>query len=338
MCKTLGEFKIKNLKGGFQRRPELICQRITPVKCSSQAGGSNVRNTKVERIQYELVTASLKLLHSVDFVDKVTKVSPYLKFPSHEPFYHGGEEQHAASKALPLTLDIGCGVGYSLKPLIAIGYPCIGVDLDLSSLQQTKTDLLHPVFRNHFKSSAMDLLTEAKLDKKYVQVFNSAYSQQHNNILKKEAIECDSYRNRYHDCLRIQPNLDGPSMSSVLKPSTPVADVVRWDLKHGLPFKPSSFDLAISISFLQWLFYGNTEKQLHSFFASLKSILYPKGRAIIQFYPQNMTHLEKAVRHAMPYFHGIVVGDYPHLDRVHSNRNSAVTKDDANYEAGFFNR
>ncbi|RUS85551.1 hypothetical protein EGW08_006694 [Elysia chlorotica] len=234
-----------------------------------------MRNSKVERIQHELVTASLKLLHTVRFVDKVTTVSKYPPFLSQELYIHGSEgAQYDAPKTLPLTVDIGCGGGYSLKPLIAMGYPCIGVDLDLSSLQQTKIDLLSPKFRNHLRSKAISV--------------------------------------------NIQPDLDTISTSPLrnkLNALSPAADVVRWDLRRGLPFKQNSFDLAISISFLQWLFYGNPKDQLDRFFATLKSVLCPNGRAILQFYPQNRKQLEEAVERAMPYFRGVVLGDYPHLDR-----------------------
>jgi 18S rRNA (guanine1575-N7)-methyltransferase len=60
----------------------------------------------------------------------------------------------------------------------------------------------------------------------------------------------------------------------------------------GLPFRPASFDGAISISALQWLCYSESSDQvprarLMRFFSSLYTILKRSARAILQFYPQN---------------------------------------------------
>ncbi|KAH9510003.1 hypothetical protein Btru_044811 [Bulinus truncatus] len=93
------------------------------------------------------------------------------------------------------------------------------------------------------------------------------------------------------------------------------ADLVRWDLRYGLPFKESSFDLAVSISFLQWLFYGQCQEQLDAFFFSLRSVVRSGGKAVIQFYPASASQVENAVKIAMKHFYGVLVGDYPHLDR-----------------------
>ncbi|XP_059165016.1 uncharacterized protein LOC131947746 [Physella acuta] len=93
------------------------------------------------------------------------------------------------------------------------------------------------------------------------------------------------------------------------------ADLLRCDLRYGLPFKAGSFDLVISISFLQWLFHGDSQTQLNLFFRSLRHVLQPNGRAVLQFYPSCRSQLEEAVNFAVKYFHGVLLGDYPHLDR-----------------------
>ena len=304
VCAKLDEFKIKNLKGGFRRRPELICLRGDSSHGSTRARHANVIKStkKVERIQSELVAAALRLVQDIKFVSKVS--------PSLTSGVDGQSEvmQYVINDDnLPLIIDIGCGSGHSLKPLIGEGYSCIGVDLDLSSLQQANSGDLLPSIESR-KSVTFDWgdsLLPASKDQARVYVTSYANNEQ-TNVLKEGVIEC----NHFH-----QSCPDKSRRLLTHKPMQAAADVVRWDLRHGLPFKRNSFDLAISISFLQWLFYGNPQKQLDTFFAALKSILCPGGRAVLQFYPQNKAQLESAVMYALPYFHGVVVGDYPHLDR-----------------------
>lgn len=73
--------------------------------------------------------------------------------------------------------------------------------------------------------------------------------------------------------------------------------IVQSDLGDGLPFKPGSFDGAISISALQWL--CNADKKHHSpakrllkLFSSLYTCLTREGRAVFQFYPENPQQVE----------------------------------------------
>lgn len=73
--------------------------------------------------------------------------------------------------------------------------------------------------------------------------------------------------------------------------------VLKLDLGDGLPFKPGSFDAAISISALQWL--CNADKKSHSpakrllkLFSTLYTSLTREGKAVLQFYPENADQVE----------------------------------------------
>ncbi len=86
-------------------------------------------------------------------------------------------------------------------------------------------------------------------------------------------------------------------------------DLLSSDMGQGLPFRPASFDGAISISALQWLCYSNSSDQdprlrLNRFFSSLYSILKRDAKAILQFYPENP---EQAVLIAQVRTFGIVL-------------------------------
>ena len=92
--------------------------------------------------------------------------------------------------------------------------------------------------------------------------------------------------------------------------------VVRTDITNGLCFKESTFDWAISVSFLQWLCVGSQSSEtLDRFFSSLRSVLKSDGKAGIQFYPRNAGDVYKVISQARKYFKGALVSDFPHLDR-----------------------
>lgn len=64
------------------------------------------------------------------------------------------------------------------------------------------------------------------------------------------------------------------------------------DIGQGVPFRPGSFDAAISISAIQWLCNAETsdvspEGRLRRFFEGLYASLRRGGRAVCQFYPKN---------------------------------------------------
>ncbi|KAH8398132.1 hypothetical protein KR215_006160 [Drosophila sulfurigaster] len=94
-------------------------------------------------------------------------------------------------------------------------------------------------------------------------------------------------------------------------------DVILGDMGEGMPFKPGTFDGAISISALQWLCnadksYHNPHKRLLKFFSTLFSCLTRTARAVFQFYPENSDQIEMVTSQAMKAgFYGGLVVDYP---------------------------
>lgn len=93
--------------------------------------------------------------------------------------------------------------------------------------------------------------------------------------------------------------------------------IVQSDLGDGLPFKPGSFDAAISISALQWL--CNADKKSHNparrllrLFSTLYTCLTREGRAVFQFYPENPQQVELINQQALKAgFTGGIVVDNP---------------------------
>ncbi|KAF2480572.1 S-adenosyl-L-methionine-dependent methyltransferase [Neohortaea acidophila] len=69
-------------------------------------------------------------------------------------------------------------------------------------------------------------------------------------------------------------------------------DMMFADMGQGVPFRPGTFDAAISISAIQWLCNADSsdvspEGRLKRFFDSLYASLRRGGRAVCQFYPKN---------------------------------------------------
>lgn len=99
-------------------------------------------------------------------------------------------------------------------------------------------------------------------------------------------------------------------------------DLVLNDVGQGLPFKPASFDGAISISAIQWLCnadksYHNPARRLLKFFSSLYACLRRGGRAALQFYPENSEQIELVTTQAMKAgFTGGLVVDYPNSTKA----------------------
>lgn len=92
---------------------------------------------------------------------------------------------------------------------------------------------------------------------------------------------------------------------------------LKCDLGDGLPFKPGSFDGAISVSALQWL--CNADKKSHSpakrllkLFTTLYTCLTREGRAVFQFYPENPQQVELINSQALKAgFTGGIIVDNP---------------------------
>ena len=89
------------------------------------------------------------------------------------------------------------------------------------------------------------------------------------------------------------------------------------DMGQGLPFRPGSFDGAISVSAVQWLSYANASSQtpfrrLQVFFSTLYACLKRGARAALQLYPESPEQMELISSAAMSAgFSGGLVVDYP---------------------------
>ena len=71
-------------------------------------------------------------------------------------------------------------------------------------------------------------------------------------------------------------------------------DLFLADIGQGIPFRPGTFDAAISISAIQWLCNAESSDtspagRLSRFFNGLYASLKRGGRAVCQFYPKNDT-------------------------------------------------
>jgi len=112
------------------------------------------------------------------------------------------------------------------------------------------------------------------------------------------------------------------SMLNIAKENGTEGNLLHADMGEGLPFRPGTFDYAISVSAIQWL--CNAEKSSHNpykrlklFFQSLYSILVLGARCAFQIYPENPQQLEIITNAALENgFTGGVVVDYPHSSKA----------------------
>jgi 18S rRNA (guanine1575-N7)-methyltransferase len=86
-----------------------------------------------------------------------------------------------------------------------------------------------------------------------------------------------------------------PSMLEIaLEREDENGDLLLADMGQGIPFRPGTFDAAVSISAVQWLCNAEStdvspEQRLRKFFDGLYAALKREGKAICQFYPKNET-------------------------------------------------
>ena len=83
-----------------------------------------------------------------------------------------------------------------------------------------------------------------------------------------------------------------PSMLEVALGRDSEGDLFLADIGQGVPFRPGSFDAAISISTIQWLCNAESNDvspggRLKRFFEGLYASLRRGGRAVCQFYPKD---------------------------------------------------
>ncbi|KAF8519486.1 williams-Beuren syndrome critical region protein 22 [Hysterangium stoloniferum] len=115
-----------------------------------------------------------------------------------------------------------------------------------------------------------------------------------------------------------------PSMLEVALERDVEGDLFLQDIGQGFGFRPGSFDGAISISVLQWLFNAETSHptsspphRLTRFFTTLHSALKNPSRAVFQFYPTSdsqITLCSTIARRAG--FGGGIVVDYPNSKKA----------------------
>ncbi|PAV58394.1 hypothetical protein WR25_23935 [Diploscapter pachys] len=99
-------------------------------------------------------------------------------------------------------------------------------------------------------------------------------------------------------------------------------DFIHSDMGQGVPFRPGTFDGAISISAIQWLCHANSsnqnpKKRLHHFFQTLYGCLGRGTRAVLQFYPENESQSDLIMAQAQRAgFNGGLVVDYPNSTKA----------------------
>ncbi|BGP22444.1 williams-Beuren syndrome critical region protein 22 [Rhodotorula toruloides] len=98
-------------------------------------------------------------------------------------------------------------------------------------------------------------------------------------------------------------------------------DLMLADIGQGIPYRPGSFDGAISVSVLQWL--CNADSSSHSpaqrllrFFTDLFGCLRKGSRAVFQFYPESDEQVKFIMTHATRAgFGGGLCVDYPNSSK-----------------------
>jgi len=99
-------------------------------------------------------------------------------------------------------------------------------------------------------------------------------------------------------------------------------DLIFLDMGQGLPFRPASFDGAISISAIQWLCNADKreyipQKRLYKFFSSLYLALVSGARAVFQLYAENPDQMKMITTAAIKAgFSGGLVIDYPNSTKA----------------------
>jgi 18S rRNA (guanine1575-N7)-methyltransferase len=112
-----------------------------------------------------------------------------------------------------------------------------------------------------------------------------------------------------------------PAMLNVALQREIEGDLARSDIGEGLPFRTGTFDGAVSISTIQWLFNADfkdavPQRRIRLFFKSLNRCLVKGGRAVLQYYPESHTHHQELLNAAtLAGFGGGWLCDYPNSTR-----------------------
>ena len=95
-----------------------------------------------------------------------------------------------------------------------------------------------------------------------------------------------------------------PAMLDVALQRDVEGDLMLADIGQGVPFRPGTFDAAISISAIQWLCNAESSDtspagRLTRFFNGLYASIRRGGRAVCQFYPKNDTQRDMITQAAI---------------------------------------
>ncbi|KAJ9651078.1 18S rRNA (guanine1575-N7)-methyltransferase [Neophaeococcomyces mojaviensis] len=157
-------------------------------------------------------------------------------------------------------LDLGCGSGLSGEILDKAGHTWVGMDISPSMLDVA-------LQRQQQRFEAEDETEDVDVDED---------NDNEDDDEDDEDVAMNGHTNGSN------------------APSGGGGDLFLADMGQGLPFRPGTFDAAISISAIQWLcnvdstdISNTAEMRLRRFFDTLYSGLKRNSRAVCQFYPKN---------------------------------------------------
>lgn len=194
-------------------------------------------------------------------------------------------------------LDIGCGSGLSGQSLEKAGHYWVGCDISSSMLDVAR--------RRGAGVSGDDEGDEEDEDEDEGDDDEQDNDEENDDAVDEEYEEDEDNEAEDNEA-------EGPN----------AGDLLQVDMGQGMPFRPGSFDGAISISALQWLCYSDATEQdpklrLNRFFSTLYSVLKRDARAVLQFYPENAEQAVLIVQAASRVgFAGGLVVDYPNSSKA----------------------
>lgn len=169
-------------------------------------------------------------------------------------------------------LDVGSGSGLSGAILTQRGHTWVGMDISASMLAialQRGTGILPRKRRKIVQDGQMEMEMELE---------NEVHEEPEEEEEGEE--EVDDGMDEEED----EVDTDAPCEG----------DLLLADIGQALPFRPGTFDAAISISAVQWLCQAESSdendapaRRLKRFFEALYVCLRRGGKAVLQFYPRN---------------------------------------------------
>lgn len=195
-----------------------------------------------------------------------------------------------------LILDLGCGSGLSGWEITQAGHYWVGMDISEPMLDVARESVEADVDKG---DESMEVSSRMNV--------GPALASLGNTEPQSHASDAD------------QDSGSGSDDDDEVDPSCTYADLALHDIGQGMPFRPGSFDGAISISCLQWLCHSYSSHpsqtsyaRLRRLFTTLYASLTHGARAVFQIYPENSDQLEWLCQCAMQCgFQGGVVVDYP---------------------------